>query len=209
MAYLLRLNRFMESVEANQSLKIYLPLVRCGEVRLIVDSLEVLEEVYRGFVCWNKLVSQAQQAATDEEGIHYRGAPRRELPEDCQIADEERLCLAQVEVTAPAYVEIVGLSGPLQSLETYLSNERIDWDRERQEPAEERRLMLEQQRIDTVRDQVELLRGLNYPEIQIREALSKYIFTPLDRLDQFHGLKLHTEEPAPARHMDSAAATRG
>ena len=69
--------------------------------------------------------------------------------------------------------------------------------------------MLEQQRIDTVRDQVELLRGLNYPEIQIREALSKYIFAPLDRLDQSHGLKLHTEEPAADRHMDSAAATRG
>jgi hypothetical protein len=48
MVYLLGLNRFMESVEANQSLKIYLPLVRCGEVRLMVDSLEVLEEVYRG-----------------------------------------------------------------------------------------------------------------------------------------------------------------
>jgi hypothetical protein len=201
----------MEFVQANQSLKIYLPLVRCGEVRLIIDSLEVLDEVYRGFVCWNKLVSQAQQAALDEEGVHYRGAPRRELPEDCQIAAEESLCLAQVEVevTTPAYVEIVGLSGPLQSLETYLSNERIDWQRERQEPDEQRRLMLEQQRIDTVRDQVELLRGLNYPEIQIREALSEYIFATLDRLDQFHGLKLHTEEPAPEQDTDSAAATRG
>jgi hypothetical protein len=58
---------------ANQSLKIYLPLVRCGEVRLTIDALEVLERVYNAFLRWDKLVAQADGDARD--GVHYRGTP--------------------------------------------------------------------------------------------------------------------------------------
>jgi hypothetical protein len=99
-------------------------------------------------------------------------------------------------VTAPAYFEIVGFPNPLNRLQKHLSARPIDWQRQTKEPDENRRLALEQQRIDLVRSDVELLRGLNYPETQIREALADYVFTPLDRLDRFHGLTLYTEEPS-------------
>lgn len=51
-------------------------------------------------------------------------------------------------------------------------------------PSEDKRLDLEEQRIAVVREQVEALRGLGFPAIQIHEALSKYIFGPLDRLER-------------------------
>lgn len=197
----------MDPIETNKSLKIYLPLVRCGEVRFIIDALEALEAVYTALLQWRKLVAAAEQNARAEDGIHYRGAPRHELAANFQVADDEALCLARVEVTAPAYVEIVGAAGPLESLQKYLSRERIDWDRQKQEPEEDRRLALEQQRIDAVRNEVELLRGLNYPEVQIREALSKYVFAPFDHLDRFRGLTLY-EEDKSRQESDIRAETR-
>jgi hypothetical protein len=184
----------MDPIETNKSLKIYLPLVRCGEVRFIIDALEALEAVYTALLQWRKLVAAAEQNARAEDGIHYRGAPRHELAANFQVADDEALCLARVEVTAPAYVEIVGAAGPLESLQ-------------KQEPEEDRRLALEQQRIDAVRDEVELLRGLNYPEVQIREALSKYVFAPFDHLDRFRGLTLY-EEDKSRQESDIRAETR-
>ena len=185
----------MDLTEANQSLKIYLPVVRCGEVRLVSEALSILEEVYSAFVLWDKLVAAAEQNAREEEGIHYRNVPRRELSGGpLGISEEEALCLARIEVIPPAYAEIVGLANPLQALQAYLSTERIAWNRDKQEPEEDRRLALEQQRINSVGAQVGLLRGLNYPEIQIREALAKYVFAPLDRLDRFGGLALYTTE---------------
>ena len=198
----------MHPTENNKSLKIHLPLVRCGEVRFIRDALEALEEVYTALLQWHKLVAAAERNAKTENGIHYRGAPRYELAGNFEVADDEALCLARVEVTAPAYVEIVGGANPLESLRNYLSRERIDWDRQKQEPEEDRRLALEQQRTDAVLDEVELLRGLNYPEVQIRRALAKYVFAPFDHLDRFRGLALYEEERC-GQDSDIGAETGG
>jgi Holliday junction resolvasome RuvABC DNA-binding subunit len=81
-------------------------------------------------------------------------------------------------------VKIKGACKTSQEVQTYLVNRHVDWDREAKEPSEDKRLDLEEQRIAVVREQVEALRGLGFPAIQIHEALSKYIFGPLDRLER-------------------------
>ncbi|MGH7846452.1 MAG: hypothetical protein ACREQW_14950 [Candidatus Binatia bacterium] len=175
-------------------MKIYLPVVRCGEVPLIIEALNALEAAYHGFYRWNVLVARAESCAKTEDGIHYRRGPRGKLDGEFTVPEEEQLCLARAEVIAPAYVEIVGAEKALTALRGYLASERVEWDRTKKEPDEHRRLALEQSRVGPVLDQVELLRSLNYPEIQIREVLSKYIFAPLDRLDRIEGLSLYEEE---------------
>jgi hypothetical protein len=179
--------------DTTRSIKIYLPVVRCGEVRLVIDALEALEAAYSGLYKWDLLVARAERSAKAQDRIHYRTSPRGNLDGEFTIPEEDGLCLARVEVIAPAYLEIVGAGRTLQSLHGYLASGRIEWDRTKKEPDEHRLLALEQRRVDLVRDQVELLRGLNYPEIQIRKVLSRYIFAPLDRLDPL-GLSLYEEE---------------
>lgn len=180
--------------DITRSIKIYLPVVRCGEVRLVIDALEALEAAYSGLYKWDLLlVAGAEHTAKAQDRIHYRSSPRENLDGEFAIPEEDGLCLARVEVIAPAYLEIVGAERTLKSLHGYLAAGRLEWDRTKKEPDEHRRLALEQRRVDLVRDQVELLRGLNYPEIQIRKVLSRYIFAPLDRLDRL-GLSLYEEE---------------
>ncbi|HWP59439.1 MAG TPA: hypothetical protein VNL14_16215 [Candidatus Acidoferrales bacterium] len=182
----------------NRAIKIYLPTVRCGEVRLLIGALDALESAYNGFYQWDLLIARADVQTKAENGIHYRASPRGNLDGEENIPDDDRLCLAKVEVIAPAYVEIVGVPRAIERLGSYLAGKRVQWDRDMKEPPEERRLAVEERRIDTVRYDVEMLRGLNYPEKQIREALSRHVFAPLDRLDRFEGLSLHEEEKVDA-----------
>ena len=176
------------------SIKIYLPVVHCGEARLIIEALGALEAAYNGLYRWQLMVARAEDSAKAEDGIHYRGHPRGKLDGEFAVPEEDQLCLARAEVIAPAYIEIAGAERVLQPLRGYLAAGQIEWDRKKKEPDEGRRLALEQRRIDLVREEVELLRSLAYPEIQIRETLSKYIFGPLDRLDHIEGLSLYEDE---------------
>lgn len=171
---------------SHASIKVAFRVGRCGEVQELVQTLSILQEVYNNLYAWDLMVVQAE---TDSiEGTHYRGLPRRKLNlvEDAAavVPAEDRLCLAQIEIIPPAFVEIVGAEAPLQALQSYLMNRHVDWKRETREPAEDKRLALEEQRIALVRDKVDLLRALRFPEIQIREALSRRVFAGLDRLDR-------------------------
>ncbi|HET8563527.1 MAG TPA: hypothetical protein VFM35_06615 [Candidatus Binatia bacterium] len=170
---------------SHASIKVSFGIDRCGEVHEIVRDLSILEEVYNNLYAWELLVAQAE--LDSQEGTHYRGLPKQKLSVSGDAAEvvpnEDRLCLAQIEIIPPAFVEIVGSPNPLHALRRYLMDRHVDWDRKRREPAEDKRLALEDQRIDVVRDKVGLLRELGFPEIQIREALSRHVFAPLDRLD--------------------------
>ena len=81
-------------------------------------------------------------------------------------------------------------------LQRYLAHRRIDWDRETKEPSEDRRLELEDQRTDAVREQFDSLRGMGFPEIQIHEALSEHVFSPLDPLERQTSIKLFSGKEA-------------
>jgi hypothetical protein len=113
------------------------------------------------------------------EGTHARQTPRRVLSEyAAEVPQADRLRLTESEVAPVTYLAVTGSQKPLLMLHRYLTQRPVDWDREAREPSEDRRLELEEQRIEVVREQSESLRGMGFPEIQIREALSEYVRPP-------------------------------
>jgi hypothetical protein len=171
----------------SRSIKLYLPTVRCGEVHLIINALELLEIAYNGLRRWNLIMSRAE----DEEAVQYPGSPSGELDGTVIIPEEDRLCLARLEVTPPAYLEIAGHGQALEVLHTYLADGGIGRARRKKNPDE--RVASERRRLNSVRLQVELLKALGYSEFEIRTALVKHVITPLNRLARLSGLTLYEE----------------
>jgi len=163
----------------------------------IAQNFAILSDIYNKLYTWDSMVSRAELDSI--EGTHARQTPKRILSEyAAEVPPEGRLRLTESEVTPVTYVAVTGAQKPLLTLQHYLAHRHVDWDREAKEPAEDRRLELEKQRIDVVREQFDSLRGMGFPEIQIREALSEYVFAPLDRLDRHTNIKLFSDDQAPA-----------
>lgn len=180
----------MPDTTPTPKLKISVTISRSGEVREIVQALSELERVYNHLYAWNLIVHQAKEDA-GEQTSYYRRRPRRSLRRiryvDQVVLPEDRLYLARIEIASPGWAELVGALNPLESLRKYLQDRHLRrQDRQIREPAEAQRLALENEhlRTEVVREQVELLRSLNFPEDQIRQALSRHIFEPADSLDQ-------------------------
>ena len=163
----------------------------------IAQNFAILSDIYNKLYTWDLMVSRAEIDSL--EGNHARQTPKRILSEyAAEVPPEDRLRLTESEVTPPTYVAVTGAQKPLVTLQRYLAHRRVDWDREAKEPSEDRRLELEEQRIDAIREQFDSLRGMGFPEIQIREALSEYVFSPLDRLDRETNIKLFSGEQPTA-----------
>jgi hypothetical protein len=163
----------------------------------IARNFAILSDIYNKLYTWDVMVSRAQLDSI--EGTHVRQTPRRILAEyAAEVPAEDRLRLTESEVTPATYVAVTGAQKPLLTLQRYLAHRHVDWDREAKEPSEDRRLELEEQRIDAVREQFDSLRGMGFPEIQIREALSEYVFGPLDRLDREMNIELFSGDRATA-----------
>jgi hypothetical protein len=153
------------------------------------ELLSDFSQAYGKFYEWDIIVSQAELDSL--ENGHSRETPVRKLTSyEATMPAEDELRIEKTRPSSPAVFEITGAAGPLKRLQWYFANRHVDWDREGKEPSEDRRLELEDQRIDAVRKEVDLLHGLGFPEIQIREALSEYIFAPLDRLERYMDIKL-------------------
>jgi hypothetical protein len=151
------------------------------------DLVSALSDAYEKLHALNAIVSQAELDSM--ENGHSRETPVKQLSSySASMGAEDR---AHVEKLQPDFsaIEITGAPWPLERLHWYFQNRHVDWDREAKEPSEDRRLELEKQRTDAVREQVELLHNLGFPEIQIREALSTYVFAPLDRLERCAQIK--------------------
>ncbi len=147
-----------------------------------------MSEAYKKFYAWDSIVSQAELDSV--ENGHSRERPLKQLSSySADIPAEDEPHIERIHGTSPIAVEVTGAPGPLQRLQRYFANRHVDWDREGKEPSEDRRLQLETQRTDAVRQQVDLLHALGFPEIQIREALSHYVFAPLDRLERYERIK--------------------
>jgi hypothetical protein len=155
----------------------------------IEDFVSALSDAYGKFYAWDVIVSQAELDSL--ENGHSRESPIQQLTSyGASVPAEDELRIEKTHTSSPVVIELTGAPGPLKKLQSYFANRHVDWDREKKEPSEDRRLELEQQRTDAVRKQVDLLHGLGFPEIQIREALSEYIFGPLDRLERYADIKL-------------------
>lgn len=159
--------------DGRASIKVSLVADQCEQVRDVIEALSVLEEVYNNLYAWNLLTYQADHPSG--EGFHDKGHPPGKLLVVTNVADavptEDRLCLAQIEIEPPGFVEIVGAQKVLHTMHEYLANHHGD----------------------IVRQGIDRLRSLNYPEGQIREALFRHILAPLARLDNLPGVGLHKE----------------
>jgi hypothetical protein len=175
--------------------KVRIELDANGQVDGVVSALS---EAYRKFYAWDVIVSQAELDSL--ENRHSRETPIKQLSSyAASVPAEDELSLERAHTISPVAFEITGAPGPLQKLQWYFANRHVDWDREAKEPSEDRRLELETQRTDAVRQQVDLLHELGFPEIQIREALSEYVFGPLDRLERLTSIKFVLPQDKEAR----------
>jgi hypothetical protein len=174
--------------EFERNIKFRLEAGAGGDHGGIYGLVSALSEAYRNFYAWDVIVSQAELDSL--ENGHSRETPVKQLSSyAASVPAEDELRIEKTNSTSPVTFEITGAPGPLKKLQGYLAKRHVDWDREGKEPSEDKRLELEEQRIDAVRKQVDLLNGLGFPEIQIREALSEYIFGPLDRLERYTQIK--------------------
>jgi hypothetical protein len=178
------------SADANAEIKIRMTNDRAGSgAYRMADSRAALLEAYNKLYAWENIIAQAELDSMESE--HSRQTPKKELSSyEATVPAEDELRVEETGTASPGIVRIIGVPGPLKRLKSYLANRHVDWDREAKEPSEDRRLDLEEQRIDIVREQVDVLRGIGFPEVQIREALSKYIFGPLDRLERCTSIEL-------------------
>src|ERR1051326_6757604 len=88
--------------DTHTSIRIAFPRGRCGEVRDVIEVVFVLEDVYNHLYAWHELVYAADGGAKNAQGL-------RSLPEIADASDmvpaDRRLCLAPVEIEAPALLE--------------------------------------------------------------------------------------------------------
>jgi hypothetical protein len=92
----------------------------------VIDALSILEDVYNHlYISWlpDRQTSgeraQSQQLGRRGEVSNAPGA----------VPDEDRLCLAQIEIDPPAFVEIVGATEILQVIYNYLAKRRAPENR--------------------------------------------------------------------------------
>lgn len=171
------------------SIRVSLPRNHCEQVRDVIQVFSVLEEVYNHLYAWCLFV---HEAAAEPDGVNGYHAS---YPSVCSftglldgVPDEDRLCVARIEVNPPAFVEIVGAHRVLRAMRAYLSAYDADPDEFARAP----KVALYPESVDFVRREVDLLNGLNFSEIQ--EALSKHILVPLARLEKLRGIRLYEEK---------------
>jgi hypothetical protein len=118
----------------------------------IAKNFAILPDIYNRLYTWDLMVSRAQLDSL--EGTHARQSPRRVLSEyAAKVPPADRLRLTESEITPVTYVAVTGAQKPLLTLQRYLAHRHVDWDREAKEPSEDKRLELEEERIDAAREQ--------------------------------------------------------
>ncbi|HEX2386085.1 MAG TPA: hypothetical protein VHL99_05955 [Candidatus Binatia bacterium] len=180
-----------ESCDTHTSIRIALPRERCGEVREVVEILSALEDVYNHLYAWHEFAG-----GDDAEGMH-ESRIRHALADidDARdvIPSDRRLCLARIEVEAPAFIEVVGARYPLETIYAYLRSRDVN-KRDRSARAVEK--------IDSVRAEVDHLWASSVSESDIREAVATHVIAPFKRLERLEGIELCDQDEtvrAPAR----------
>jgi hypothetical protein len=174
---------------AHASIRVSLPTARCGEVKEIVEVLSALDDVYNHLYAWHAL---AHQVDPIDEGFQDRAEYLTEAADAAEaVPEQKRLCLARIEINPPAYVEVVGARYPLAALHRYLQgNHRAHNGRTH----EGRTRAKDAVRMDVVRGEIDHLWGLDFPEDQLRRALSTHVIAPLARLDKLRGVEVYEKE---------------
>ncbi|HEY6199462.1 MAG TPA: hypothetical protein VI231_12685 [Candidatus Binatia bacterium] len=173
--------------DTHTSIRIAFPRGRCGEVRDVIEVLFVLEDVYNHLYAWHELVYAADGGAKNAQGL-------RSLPEIADASDmvpaDRRLCLARVEIEAPAFIEVVGARYPLDVIYNYLRH-RGNGNGHKKARAIER--------IEAVRGEIDHLCESTVPGYEIQEAVALHVIAPFKRLERLEGIQIYgSDEPGKA-----------
>jgi len=174
-----------ESQDTHTSIRIALPRTRCGEVRGVVEILSALEDVYNHLYAWHQLAGDAEDGPQEHRAM--RSLPDIEEPRDVIPADR-RLCLARIEVEAPAFIEVVGARYPLAVIHNYLLARDGQRDHRSGRTIE---------KIDAVRAEIDHLWASNFSEHEIRQAVSTHVIAPFKRLERLEGIEIYEGDDTP------------
>lgn len=118
--------------------------------------------------------------------LQYRAPTREEIA--ASIPRSEQLVLSAVSLNSPGFWEFMGALNPLEVIRKYL-NDRHERrkDREYSEPAERRRLALDNLSVETrvISERVRLAKELGATERDLASLLNELIYKPLGCLDRY------------------------
>lgn len=183
----------MPSVFCNghASILISLPEDRCTRVRDVLEVLSLLEDFYNHLYAWCLFVHEAASAPVAPVPMDGRADP-----EACSltglmdgIPEEDRLCVAQMEVHPPPFVEISGGRKVLLAMRDCIASMAGS----------------ESKTGRGLRSEIDLLTGFNFSPSQIQEALWKHVVAPLGRLEKLRGIRLYEERDPFAAEGRGAA----
>lgn len=149
---------------SHAALKLGFAVGKCAEVSKIVQVLKLLNEAYRGLCQWEELTDSHCES----------------------LSDAQPLCLATLETSAPAQLEIVGAHAPIDRLRFYLQQQRDRRD---------------ETLLDSLSGTIAQLRARNIPETQLQAVLSEYLLAPLRRLTACAELSLLDEDNTPEQFV--------
>ncbi len=177
--------------------------VRVTDVR---GFLGVFEEAYNAVAYFESSIDGAQRAARDmgpgpfwpffPVGVGLRGrirvGPASWPPGAAEIASyittRERLILHAVRLESPGFWDFIGKLNPLEVIRQYLvdRHERRK-DREYKEPAEKRRLELENKLLENkvVKERIEIARQLGATDHDLAPLINELVLRPAERLDAY------------------------
>lgn len=181
-----------ETSDTHTSIRIALPRQRCGEVGEVVKVLSVLEDVYNHLYAWHELAGGDDAAAAHETRARRSLADIDDDAGDV-IPSDRRLCLARVEVEAPAFIEVVGARYPLETIYQYLRS------RDANKGYRSARAI---EKIEAVRTEIDHLWASSVSESDIRQAVATHVIAPFKRLEKLEAIEIYDQdEPAraPAR----------
>ena len=182
---------------------------RLGDVREVAAYLLTIEAAYNGIYALDLIVDDAK-GRFSESGFgpvdrRPKGRRRSRTISKAEnvVLPEDRLRINAISVGSPGFWEFAGALNPLETLRRYLSDRherRKDTDFRNKLEAERMRLENDRLKTAVVQDRIDLLRDLGFPEDVIREALTRHIVGPLDRIDEVQDA--HLIEDATTREEE-------
>lgn len=103
------------------------------------------------------------------------------------ILPTERLSISRVNIQSPGFWEFLGSLNPLQQIREYIKDrhERKKDNKYRSRQEEELGdLNIMKEKNNVLSQRIEILRGLGYSEVQIRELVMKMVIEPLNTLGE-------------------------
>jgi hypothetical protein len=154
------------------------------------DLLRALERAYNAVFVFDSLIigGASRGASTIAENLLLIGSVNSDTDFSSFVGPEGRLVIGGLQIQSPGFLEVVGALNPLEVVRQYLNDiHQRRQDRSYRERAEERRLELENLKLENevVRERIDMLRHLGVAEEQIMAIVNVMVYGPLRELGEF------------------------